>query len=274
MITRFITALIGLPTLFIIIWLGNPLFSIVLVAIAAIGAWEFCQLAKRADKNPMTRFATIWSAIFVVANYVLSNNSSGLDHIIFLALNAIIATSGIIVSGLYVMIYHPQGTKLSNWITTISASIYTGGLISYSVIILNLDHGREWMYVLILAVFANDTLAFLTGKYFGKTPLAPGTSPGKTVEGAVGGIFGALLTSLATIPIFGLEIHLLGVITLGILIGITAQIGDLLESKIKRHFGVKDSGWIIPGHGGILDRLDSIVFTLVLVYYFILWATQ
>jgi phosphatidate cytidylyltransferase len=114
----------------------------------------------------------------------------------------------------------------------------------------------------------------LTGRYFGKTPLAPNTSPGKTIEGAVGGIFGALLTSLATITIFDLETHPLGGITLGILIGITAQGGDLLESKIKRHFDVKDSGWIIPGHGGILDRLDSIVFNLVLVYYFILWATQ
>jgi phosphatidate cytidylyltransferase len=274
MIIRVITALVGLPILFTIIWLGNPLFSVVLVAIAAIGAWEFCQIAKRADKKPMTRFATIWSALFVVASYILTTNSAGVNHIVFMALNVMIATSGIIISGLYVTIYHPHGTKLRNWITTISASIYTGGLISYSVMILNLDHGREWICVLILAVFANDTLAFLTGRYFGKTPLAPNTSPGKTIEGAVGGIFGALLTSLATITIFDLETHPLGGITLGILIGITAQGGDLLESKIKRHFDVKDSGWIIPGHGGILDRLDSIVFNLVLVYYFILWATQ
>ena len=274
MTTRVNTALLGLPILFIIIWVGDPLFSIVVVAIAAMGAWEFCQIAQHTGKKPMTRFAIIWASIFVVVSYILTTNSSGVDPIVFMTLNALTAISGITISGLYVIIYHPHGTKLSNWITTISASIYTGGLISYSVLILNLDHGREWICVLILAVFANDTLAFLTGRYLGKTPLAPNTSPGKTVEGAVGGIFGALLTSLATITIFDLETHLLGVIVLGILIGITAQGGDLLESKIKRHFDVKDSGWIIPGHGGVLDRLDSIVFNLVLVYYFIIWATQ
>ena len=84
MITRVITVLVGLPILFTIIWLGNPLFSVMLVAIAAIGAWEFCQIAKRADKKPMTRFATIWSALFVVASYILTTNSAGVNHIVFM----------------------------------------------------------------------------------------------------------------------------------------------------------------------------------------------
>ncbi len=120
--------------------------------------------------------------------------------------------------------------------------------------------------------FATDTAAFFVGRSIGKRKLAPKISPSKTWEGAVGGMLGAVAAALAAKYAMGLDVSAAVAGALGVLMGVWGQIGDLSESKLKRLTGVKDSGWIIPGHGGVLDRLDSIVFNLVLVYYFVIWA--
>ena len=102
----------------------------------------------------------------------------------------------------------------------------------------------------------------------GRTPLALSISPGKTWEGAIAGLIGAVIVCMVITPILGLPLGFLQQVFLGLLLGVVGQIGDLLESRIKRATDVKDSGTLIPGHGGVLDRLDSIVPNLVLVYYF------
>ncbi len=119
-----------------------------------------------------------------------------------------------------------------------------------------------------MCIWAADIGAYIFGKYFGRTPLSS-ISPRKTVEGAIFGMVGSLVLALWGSYFLNLPYFFLTGLTLGLLIGIASLLGDLTESLLKRDAGVKDSGQLIPGHGGILDRTDSYIFTAPLVYYFI-----
>ena len=130
-----------------------------------------------------------------------------------------------------------------------------------------MEGGRELMVLLMTATFATDTSAFLVGRTLGRTPLAPSISPAKTVEGALGGILGAIGTSVAVVYGLGIDWSRGRTSAMGTALGIAGQLGDLAESRLKRRARVEDSGAMVPGHGGVLDRLDSIVFNLVVVYY-------
>ena len=129
--------------------------------------------------------------------------------------------------------------------------------------------GREWVFYALLVTFATDTFAYFIGKTWGRHKLAPDISPKKTVEGAIGGLVGAAVISVLAVWLFGLPVNYGIAVVLGILISIFGQVGDLFESLFKRNMGVKDSGNSLPGHGGFLDRIDSIVFTGVFVYYYV-----
>jgi phosphatidate cytidylyltransferase len=120
----------------------------------------------------------------------------------------------------------------------------------------------------ILAVVVSDAAALLVGSRIGRHPFFPTISPNKTVEGAVAGVVGAIVVMLIGVSaVIGLSpIH---AIVLGVLIGISAEVGDLVESQMKRIAEVKDSSHLIPGHGGVLDRLDSILFPPILVYFYV-----
>jgi phosphatidate cytidylyltransferase len=141
----------------------------------------------------------------------------------------------------------------------------------YLILIYNFDLagvqiGRKLIWLPILATWMTDTSAYFTGLNFGKNKLAPQISPKKTIEGALGGIIGSIIIVL----IYGsyLAINIKERILLGVLLSIASQLGDLVESSFKRDAQIKDSGDIIPGHGGILDRFDSLLFTLPLTYYY------
>ena len=128
----------------------------------------------------------------------------------------------------------------------------------------------------MFVTFASDTAAYFVGKGLGRHKLAPLISPGKTWEGTIGGLVGAVLFSLLftlSTP-FSLPIEWGEALLLGLLVSVFGQIGDLLESLFKRYVGVKDSGKLIPGHGGFLDRMDSIVFAGAVVYYYLIWVIQ
>jgi phosphatidate cytidylyltransferase len=164
--------------------------------------------------------------------------------------------------------------RLGDWAVTAGAPLLIGGLLSFGVLLRELDQGREWMLLAVLVTAASDSSAFFIGRAIGKTRLAPTISPGKTWEGAFGGLLGAGGAAAASVFVLGLDATLVEALVLGALMGVVGQVGDLAESWTKRAAGAKDSGWLIPGHGGILDRLDSFVFNLVLLYYFVVWAVQ
>ena len=138
-----------------------------------------------------------------------------------------------------------------------------------ALIALRLDAaGLQWTALAFLVTFATDTSAYAVGRAVGRRKLAPSISPGKTWEGAVGGLVGAAAAAAALVVLLdGIESNLLPAIALGLGVGVAAQAGDLIESKVKRLADAKDSGRLIPGHGGLLDRLDSLLPVFPLVYY-------
>ena len=123
----------------------------------------------------------------------------------------------------------------------------------------------------MLIVMTNDSAAYYTGSAFGKHRLYPSVSPKKSVEGAIGGLAGSIIGTLFAKYTFFPQLTLADAIVTALVIGAIGQTGDLFESLLKRSFGVKDSGTIIPGHGGVLDRLDSILFAAPITYYYVLF---
>lgn len=123
--------------------------------------------------------------------------------------------------------------------------------------------GLGWLLLAILVTWLSDTVAYLVGRSIGRTPLIPRVSPKKTVEGAVGGIIAAGITALVCILVFGIDVHPILGLVIGILLSVIGILGDLSESLLKRQAGVKDSGTLIPGHGGVLDRIDALVFVII-----------
>jgi phosphatidate cytidylyltransferase len=154
--------------------------------------------------------------------------------------------------------------------------MYIGWLLGHTIALRGLDNGRDWLFLTIFATFGSDSAAFFVGRFFGKHKLAPAISPKKTREGAAGGLIGAVLVSLFFLlptPVqLSSYINWWQIVILGVLVSIFGQLGDLVESLLKRNTGVKDSGNLFPGHGGMLDRMDSIIFAVIVVYYWVLWA--
>ena len=156
------------------------------------------------------------------------------------------------------------------WTSSLTGIFYLGWLLSYWVLIMGF-YGRDWVLLALFATFAVDTTAYFIGRAWGRHKMAPTISPGKTWEGAVGGLVGAIVAVIVLALLLDIDISYSEMVILGFLIAVFAQLGDLAESKLKRSMGVKEAGNLIPGHGGILDRLDSIVFTGVVVYYCLRW---
>lgn len=142
-------------------------------------------------------------------------------------------------------------------------------LFIFFYLIRTLDGGLAWVLIMLSGTWAGDTAAYFVGKKLGRIKLAPLLSPGKTVEGALGGIVGSTLGAVLVYTLYP-SVLIYKVIALGLLVGIFGILGDLFESSLKRSAGVKDTGLIIPGHGGVLDRFDSMLFTAPVVYYFVI----
>lgn len=172
------------------------------------------------------------------------------------------------------------GFRSSRSILVICSSVilFVGSL-AYGILLRNHDNGVYLAYWLIVVVIVSDTCAFFVGMRLGKHKLASNISPMKTIEGAIGGILGAVIASLAIkyifteLEVFSIDISVSISVIGGILIGCIGIVGDLGESKLKRMAGVKDSGTIFPGHGGVLDRLDSVLLNLPVTYYGFIWVS-
>jgi phosphatidate cytidylyltransferase len=164
-----------------------------------------------------------------------------------------------------------QGRRqgLGRWAMGMAGALYIGMPFNYYLLLYtSKSHGMIWALFVIFAVVANDAAALLVGSRIGRHPFFPTISPRKTVEGAIAGVVGSVVVMLIGVSaILGLApIH---AIALGVLVGVSGQVGDLVESQMKRIAEVKDSSHLIPGHGGVLDRLDSILFPPILVYFYL-----
>jgi phosphatidate cytidylyltransferase len=146
--------------------------------------------------------------------------------------------------------------------------LYVPLLMSHLVMIRLLPHGIPWLFLIMVIVMSGDSAAYYVGSSFGKTKLYPAVSPKKSVEGSLGGLAGSLVGAFIFKALFFHELRPLDCIATALLLGVLGQLGDLFESLLKRSCGVKDSGTIFPGHGGVLDRLDSLLFAGPAAYYY------
>ncbi len=152
--------------------------------------------------------------------------------------------------------------------------VYIALPLSHVILLGNIGSGRLWMIFMLFIIWANDTFAYFTGKTIGRHKLSPFISPNKTVEGAVGGLAGGILAGYILGRYLAIGMGTLEILLFSLLLGLIGIIGDLSESLLKRSAGVKDSGHIIPGHGGVLDRIDSLLFPIPFIYYFLIFLFQ
>ena len=265
---RITTALVAIPFLILISWVGSVWLTIFVMLIAIGGASELCTLAHKWGDRPTVILGLFCAGSLVILGHLV--NAHPPRHVALFSILPILT----IMIVVWMIVDHGSNTRLAGIKATIASSMYTGGTLFYIPLIRGLEEGFAWLVLLFITIFASDTGALFVGRLIGKRSLAPTISPPKTWEGAIGGLLASLVMAVAMLYITNLDVDIAKIILLGILIGLVAQIGDLVESKLKRQAGVDNSGNIIPGHGGILDRLDSIVFNLVVVYYFAIWQVQ
>jgi phosphatidate cytidylyltransferase len=269
---RVITALWGIPLLVISVWFDKPLpWFIILAAVYGILAvFEFYRMTGVSKTVPLAIFGMVWTLLFIIRPYFPDEMQLHLLLVSAIALSLIM------------LVFLPKKEGLfSNWAWMLGGTLYVGWLLSY-LVALRLepgtstfpDAGRDFVLLALFATFGSDTAAYFVGKAFGKHKLAPQISPGKTWEGAVAGLFGSVIVSLLftlNAP-WQLPLSWWQAILLGLAISIFGQMGDLVESLLKRNCGVKDSGSLMSGHGGLLDRMDSVVFAGVVVYLFYIYV--
>lgn len=255
---RILTTVVGLPLLIAIIWFGEPWFTLLMAAMAGLAAWEFYHMAGRLNVQPITSLAIALVVLVIVS-----------PHCPYPSTLPILITAAIIISLIWLLFRFPRDQAFTNWAWTMAGILYIGWMLRYWVELRNLEAGRALVFLAMFTTFANDTGAFFVGRAWGKHALAPSISSGKTWEGATGGVLSSVVISLIIGTIFTLPFKYWQIALVGFAISIFAQLGDLVESLLKRNTGVKDAGNLVPGHGGILDRLDSLIFTGVIVYYLV-----
>jgi len=163
---------------------------------------------------------------------------------------------------------------LRDWLWAVGGVAYVGFLGAHMVLLRDLDDDGDWVFVAVFATFAADTAAYFVGRAIGSRQITPAISPGKTLEGSVAGFIAGVPAVFGLVWLTGIDVDELELLPLALLLPLVAIVGDLAESLIKRGAGVKDASELVPGHGGLLDRLDSLLFTAPLVYYFVIWIFQ
>ena len=209
--------------------------------------------------EPLTSFGLIWTLLFILSPH--------LDHGY---LNPLLLTSAIVLPPVWLLLRKQKEGAFLSWVWTTAGILYIGWLLSHFVALRGLECGREWVLFALFVTFTYDTGAYFVGRALGRHRLAPGISPGKSWEGAIGGLITAIGISLLLVWLLDLPLDYGQTILLAMLVSVFGQIGDLFESMFKRNMGVKDSGKSMPGHGGFLDRMDSVVFAVVVVYYYVM----
>jgi phosphatidate cytidylyltransferase len=281
---RVITTFIGLPILVAAVWFDYPIhwFTALITLCGIVGAIEFYTMIARARLVPLSYFGIVWCVLFILSA------DSGIVAFTSPFLQTVQAPLFLLVTGtvlplIWVLGHGASKGSLDRCAWTLAGIVYVGGLLSVLVSIRGLVDGRNWVMFVLLTTFASDTTAFLVGRAWGRHKLAPTISPAKTREGSVAGLVGAVVISLIFLPqeygslsnpLYLSTLTYTSAIGLAIAVSVFGQLGDLVESLMKRNLDTKDSGRLLPGHGGVLDRMDSVVFAGVVVYYFVVWIIQ
>jgi phosphatidate cytidylyltransferase len=258
-INRWITGMIAVPILFCIIYFSTEvIFAGFVLAVTVVAVLEYNRLVF-GSRRGMERQALLLFGVLAPLAAVLSGQG---------AILAVAVLSSLMVFILYLFSMKEGKLDLNPLGRYILGYVYLPVMLSHLVLLRSGEKGVFWIFFVIVLAFCGDIAAFYVGRTFGKRKLMPHVSPGKTVEGllglAVGSVVGCLIYRHFLLP----EVPAVHIAILGLAGGIIGQLGDLFESLIKRASGAKDSGEILPGHGGILDRLDCLLFIVPFVYYY------
>lgn len=271
---RVASSVVLIPILVVAAWLGDPWTTIVVAVFVVAAAYEFMTLAERAGYEPLKTTGIVLALLFLAAASVQANflQNTGRELVP-------IALTVAVVAVLTLRLTRRQATTaFADWAVTLGGALWTGWMLAHWVLLRDVEpNGRSWVIVALLLTFTSDTAAYAVGRVFGRHRLAPRISPKKTWEGAIGSLLATPLAAAALMMVLGAPVfEAIGLraplppllaAAIGIAVSLAAQLGDLVESGLKRAAHVKDASGLIPGHGGVLDRIDSLTFVVVVVYY-------
>lgn len=260
---RWITGLTALPLLIYFITLGGAVFAGLVAAASIFGLWEYFRIvlddADQAFFDPICLTGYIAAAVLIGYGAMCKPG-----HI-----PAIVALDFVVVAVYSVFRFSSDQTVVLRVARQVQGIVYVPLLLSLLVLLRNRPDGMTWIFILLAIIFAGDTSAYYVGSYLGRNKLAPAVSPGKTVEGALGGLAANLLVGTAAKLLFLPPGDWLLSCAGFVLFGAAGQAGDLFESALKRLSSIKDSSAILPGHGGILDRIDALLLAAPVAYFWI-----
>ena len=267
---RVLVAVVLIPIIVAIVWVGGPALVTLLSLASGIAAWEFYRLAEGRGVRPLQQVGIAVSALIPVV-----------VHARFLGFwvppVSVVALLVPLLLSVALFQRGSDGRPLAAVGATLIGIVYTGGMLSFAYalryhdFIVDARGGTSLVLLPIVVTWVNDTGAFLAGKAFGRAKLMPSVSPAKTWAGAYGAVIASVLATwllgvFVLPPAAHLTLRPIGIVVIGVALSVAAQVGDLAESMFKREAGVKDSSALIPGHGGMLDRVDSLLFTLPVGY--------
>ncbi|MCF8067896.1 MAG: phosphatidate cytidylyltransferase [Desulfobacterales bacterium] len=259
---RWITAIIALPLLYFLIGKGSSeIFSIITGLICILSLREYFRIVYNNNKGKKPFSIILWGFIIGPA-IVFAMHIRSFEMVFGLIIFSFI------VPGFFSLFYFKNDKKALEFVfKNTLGMIYIPLLLSCLVLLRNGDNGSSWIFLLLAVVFAGDSGAFYAGSYLGRHKLCPAVSPNKTIEGSIGGLVSNVAVGFLFSYLLLPDLHPGLLVLFCLTVGAAAQVGDLFESELKRSAGIKDSGNILPGHGGILDRIDALLFALPVAYF-------
>jgi phosphatidate cytidylyltransferase len=262
-------AAIGIPLTVAVTLVGGPLFAAGLAVLAAVAVWETGRmLGARGDRFLVVPGMALAASYPVAALYLGPAEAWGITIVAL-----------VLFTGVATLRIAPMDRPFQAAAVTLTSAIYVGGLISFGVPLREEFgatgvEGTLFFFLPVALTWLADTAAYFGGRALGKRKLSPVISPNKTVEGAVAALLagpaGALVYGFLALPTLGERLGVPGLLALGLVVSVAATIGDLAESALKRECGVKDSSGLLPGHGGLLDRMDSLLWSIPAACTFLL----
>ncbi len=252
---RVITGVIAGIVFILLIFIGNLPFTLAIMALATIALYELLKM-KNINIGSLTgivSFLLLWS-ILMPNTWIEYGFSSYISRLELFAAFIMLLLALTVITKNQITFEHVGFIIIS--------SLYVGLGFHFIIETRALEQGLVIFFFILLSIWSTDTGAYFTGRALGKRKLWPEISPKKTIEGSIGGIICALVVGLVYSYFVPVTESMATIVTMVIVISIVGQLGDLVESALKRHYGVKDSGTILPGHGGILDRFDSLIFVM------------
>ena len=261
MTLRIVTAVIGISALIAVLLVGTSAVAALIMVLAVASGWELADMVRARRTCPLRWFLLAWPISFVAAGWLIAEDVTGWWVMLAAFLVGTVPAIGILLTG-----------RRTAFVYAIAAGPYVGIALAHTPILRSVDDGAQWLALAVIVIFAADSAAMLVGVTVGRHKLSPQISPKKTWEGVAGGLIGGAVAAVVADAVFDLEIASAMAVVLGFVMALTGTLGDLGESAFKRHAGVKDSGFLVPGHGGVLDRLDSLIPNLIIVYWVSEWS--